>query len=120
MTSTVSQSADTQPDPALVGLLYPDGRLPDASDNEGPKMLQVLWSLISLSTVVVGARLWSKYKATRRLYGDDYLMAVALFLGLLHAALMSVSIQHGEGRHFIYLSAQERYDSILFGMVGVR
>ncbi|KAK5162881.1 uncharacterized protein LTR77_011138 [Saxophila tyrrhenica] len=104
-------------DPSL--LYSSPGDIPNKADDEGPRMLAVLWTLSTVSTAIVAIRLWTKQKKAHRLYLDDMLMCLALVLGLLHATLMTVSIQHGEGRHFLYLSEQEQHQAIKYGMIGM-
>ena len=55
-----------------------DGHLPYPDNNKGPKLLQTIWILRSISTIVVGLRIYTKIRKTRRLYWDDALMVLAL------------------------------------------
>lgn len=50
---------------------YPD-------ENRGPLLLRINWALISISSMVVLARIWTKFAKARRLYADDICMLVAL------------------------------------------
>lgn len=50
---------------------YPD-------DNQGPLLLRTVWGLISLATLVVCGRIYTKLLKTRRLYWDDACIIVAL------------------------------------------
>lgn len=50
---------------------YPD-------DDKGPMVLRTVWVLISISTLVVLARIYTKVRKTHRLYWDDFLMMLAL------------------------------------------
>lgn len=99
--------------------------LPYPDESRGPLMEQVLWSLISISAVVVAARVWIKLSKVRRLYTDDMCMVLSLvslrkeslhtwtklieeqLFGLVHASLLSRAIDYGLGRHMLYLNATE-------------
>ena len=54
------------------------GHLPYPDNNKGPKLLQTIWILSCISTIVVGLRIYTKIRKTRRLYWDDALMVLAL------------------------------------------
>lgn len=73
--------------------LPPDYQLPDPTDNKGPLLRRTVWVLISLSTVVVSFRVFSKLRKTRRLYWDDALMILALVSvdEILDVSLLSVA-----------------------------
>ena len=43
-----------------------------------PPVLRAVWVLLSISTIVVTTRFYVKWRTTRRLYLDDYLVALAL------------------------------------------
>ncbi|KAL9067258.1 MAG: hypothetical protein Q9157_006879 [Trypethelium eluteriae] len=118
--------------PLATGQL-PAGMAPD--DNLGPLSLRIIWILLSISTVIVGARLVVKCKTTRRIYWDDFLMILALvsihcqtpegllltidFLqkgfGYAHAVTISISISTGFGRHIYYLNPHEREATLRVG-----
>lgn len=46
--------------------------------NIGAEMMRIVWVLLCLSTIVLTARLFVKWKSTRRLFYDDYCMMFAL------------------------------------------
>ena len=48
------------------------------SDNKGPKILSVLWSLTGLTAIVVTARMYIRFILLRNVGTDDYLIAVSL------------------------------------------
>ncbi|KAF2772411.1 hypothetical protein EJ03DRAFT_203606 [Teratosphaeria nubilosa] len=85
-------------------------------NDKGPQVLAVTWTLLSVSTVVLAGRLYSKGVKTRRLYWDDGLMVTALLLGYLHACFITVAEEHGLGRHIVYLTPQQRGHTLRWGM----
>ncbi|KAK5124860.1 hypothetical protein LTR85_001050 [Meristemomyces frigidus] len=89
--------------------------VPYPDDTKGPLILRTVWVLISLSTVVVAGRIYTKARKTHRLYWDDWLMILALLFGFVHAALVSKAVQTGMGRHLIYLTADQREDTFRIG-----
>jgi hypothetical protein len=64
---------------------YPD-------ENRGPTLLRTIWILISLSTVVVLARLYTKLIKTRRLYVDDGFLVSALVWSEVASILILMQI----------------------------
>lgn len=50
---------------------YPD-------ESRGPLLLRITWPLVGLSSLVVLARIWTKFARVRRLYTDDICMIFAL------------------------------------------
>ncbi len=53
-------------------------KLPYPDHDKGPEILQILWTLGSISIIVVALRIYTKIRQTRRLYWDDGLMVLAL------------------------------------------
>ncbi|KAK4549419.1 hypothetical protein LTR36_006416 [Oleoguttula mirabilis] len=83
--------------------------------DQGGRILRTVWVLISLSTVVVAARIYTKARKTHRLYWDDYLIFLALLFGFVHAALVSKAVSTGMGRHMMYLTPDQREDTFRIG-----
>lgn len=46
--------------------------------NQGPALIGTIWTLLALSILVVGLRLYAKLTTARRIYVDDWLMVTAL------------------------------------------
>ncbi len=46
-------------------------------DDRGPNMLATTWSLTGLSGIFLGVRLACKLKTKRRLWWDDYVLALS-------------------------------------------
>jgi hypothetical protein len=46
--------------------------------NIGAEMMRIVWVLLAISTFVLSARLFVKWKSTRRFFYDDYCMIFAL------------------------------------------
>ncbi|KAH0362505.1 hypothetical protein KCU65_g7975, partial [Aureobasidium melanogenum] len=82
-------------------------------------VVRVVWVLLGMSTVVVTTRLAIKFRTTRRLYLDDGLMALALFLAWVHAVFLQVSFCNGLGRHVFYLEPANRYLALKYGFLSL-
>lgn len=48
----------------------------DVSDNRGPEILAVVWTLTGLTTIMVVARIYIRSALLRNLGLDDYLIAI--------------------------------------------
>ena len=90
--------------------------LPYPDTDQGPLLIRTVWALISLSTIVVVARFWSKLRKTRRLYWDDALIAWALICGLIHAAWITWAVHWGLGRHMAYLNEEQISNTLRIGI----
>ncbi|PLB54041.1 hypothetical protein P170DRAFT_504869 [Aspergillus steynii IBT 23096] len=94
------------------------------SDNKGPKILSVLWSLTGLTTIVVIARMYIRFVLLRNVGSDDYLISVSLFLGLVYCGITTANVAIGYGKH-AYVLEQETVEmasllnslSFLFGIL---
>ncbi|GAM89182.1 hypothetical protein ANO11243_072190 [Dothideomycetidae sp. 11243] len=71
------------------------------------EMLCVIWTLLSISTLVVLVRFFVKLKVTRRLWWDDWMLVWAEMFGYLHAISLTVASKTGFGRHMKYIDSQD-------------
>ncbi|KAI7221573.1 hypothetical protein KC333_g1685 [Hortaea werneckii] len=86
---------------------------------QAPKILKTIWALVAISTMVLAARLWTKWRNARRLFVDDWFMLFALALALVHDALMTHAVVYGYGKHLIWLSPSNVGQSVKFGTVSI-
>ncbi|RAH48314.1 uncharacterized protein BO95DRAFT_62912 [Aspergillus brunneoviolaceus CBS 621.78] len=79
-------------------------------ENKGPALLAVMWTLTSLATVLVCARLVIRTKIIRAFGLDDWLIASSMILGLCNVSLATVAVTQGLGKHAATIgpSAAER------------
>lgn len=56
------------------------GQYPD--ENLGPLVQRLVWALLAVSSVVMAMRFYVKLRETRRVYVDDWLMLLALVMGI--------------------------------------
>ncbi|KAK4976766.1 hypothetical protein LTR42_002811 [Elasticomyces elasticus] len=101
---------------ALAGFGNPTQAPPWPDHNQGPLLNRVIWTLLAISGLVAAARLWTKWRKTRRLYWDDGLIILAWLLGLAHATQMARAVQHGLGRHMLYIDNPQREIVIRLGV----
>ena len=79
----------------------PAGYRMPSNDDLGPLALRTIWTLLSISTVVILARLVVKYKTTRRIYWDDFLMVLALVSGLRILSWFLLTLQRDSDTHML-------------------
>ncbi|KAJ4397756.1 hypothetical protein N0V93_001992 [Gnomoniopsis smithogilvyi] len=69
-----------------------------------PKLDVLDWAMTMLAGVVVGLRLYHKYRKRCRLWWDDYIAIVSWTLLLALTIVITYEISHGVGRHSSELS----------------
>lgn len=62
--------------------------------NRGPAMMAVVWTLLSISTLVIIARLFVKFRALRRLFLDDWWILLAWVSRWLQSLALSIWLAH--------------------------
>ncbi|KAL8711971.1 MAG: hypothetical protein Q9220_003667 [cf. Caloplaca sp. 1 TL-2023] len=81
---------------------------PDGDVSTGTSILINTWVFTSISAIVVGLKLWTRYKIIGQTGLDDALTVLALGLFklflLAFAPLITVSVHKGLGRHVYYLN----------------
>ncbi|KAI7481989.1 hypothetical protein KC351_g6053 [Hortaea werneckii] len=107
-------------DPNLpIAEQLPSNVLAVENETQAPRILKTLWILVSISTIVLAARLWTKWRIARRLYVDDGLMMVALAVALTHNAIITHAVVCGFGRHLVWLSPIGLTQSVKWGVIAI-
>ena len=68
-------------------------------DSKGPQILAVLWTLTSVTLLIVAARVFIRLKMLKNFGVDDYLVVVAMALGLAYCGATTASVVAGFGQH---------------------
>ncbi|KAI6807992.1 hypothetical protein KC332_g12302 [Hortaea werneckii] len=89
------------------------------NETQAPRILKTLWILVSISTIVLAARLWTKWRIARRLFVDDWLMMLALALAFAHNAVITHAVVCGFGKHLIWLSPIGITQSVKYGVIAI-
>ncbi|KAJ5626328.1 hypothetical protein N7510_002637 [Penicillium lagena] len=93
---------------------YPPGYL---EQDKGPKILSVLWTLTGLTTILVVARVWTRIKILKNFGVDDYLIVIAMVLGLAYCGVVTASIWAGFGKHALALPEEKMELAIMLNTV---
>lgn len=86
--------------------------------NIGGSALAVIWTLITLATIVVGARLWTQARITYQLGLSDAFMALSLATIIGMGSLITVQYHYGWGRHYVYIDPHDRMQALRFNAIG--
>lgn len=84
------------------------------SDDKGPKVLAVVWTLTSLTLLMVVARVFIRLKMLKNFGFDDYLIVVAMALGLAYCGATTASVYYGFGKHTIVV---EEHGNLVMAML---
>lgn len=87
------------------------------NDDKGPKILAVLWTLTALTFLIVSARIFIRIKMLKNFGIDDYLIIIAMILGLAYCGVTTAGVAHGFGKHAIKLSQYDLEMAILLNTV---
>lgn len=68
-------------------------------ESKGPTILAVLWTLTSLTFLIVTARVFIRLKILKMFGPDDYLIVVAMALGIAYCGATTASVVAGFGQH---------------------
>lgn len=68
-------------------------------ESKGPTILAVLWTLTSLTFLIVSARVFIRLKMLKMFGADDYLIVIAMALGLAYCGATTASVVAGFGQH---------------------
>ncbi|KAI0860849.1 integral membrane protein [Xylaria cubensis] len=77
-----------------------------AVENLGPAVISIAWVFGALSVGVVGARFYVRLRILNKLTVDDYVIVIALILGLLNNVFLSVATSWGLGQHIKALQSE--------------
>ncbi|KAI1408530.1 hypothetical protein F5Y13DRAFT_194198 [Hypoxylon sp. FL1857] len=93
------------------------GILPD--ENRGPTINIIRWVGAGLSTLFVALRIYTRVYITKAQGWDDLIIVLAAIFNIITAALCSVSIAHGMGRHVYYLSDDDTVNALYYGAIHI-
>ncbi|KAF5865530.1 hypothetical protein ETB97_003374 [Aspergillus alliaceus] len=85
--------------------------------DKGPMLMGVMWSLSSLATVIVIARIFIRQVVLRNLGLDDWLIGIAMILGLLYVVTTTISVAAGYGQHFSALPPDARERALIWNVI---
>ncbi|KAJ5984279.1 hypothetical protein N7481_006378 [Penicillium waksmanii] len=68
-------------------------------ESKGPTILAVLWTLTSLTFLIVTARVFIRLRMLKMFGIDDYLIVVAMALGIAYCGATTASVVAGFGQH---------------------
>ncbi|KEY74339.1 hypothetical protein S7711_00496 [Stachybotrys chartarum IBT 7711] len=104
-------------DPAIIGDV-PEPGTPEyaswAAQDRRETILVTSWLFLSLATIIVALRIYTRVGIYKYLLADDYWTLAATICGFVSASLSTVAIQNGVGRHFATLSLTQREDVIFW------
>lgn len=82
-------------------------------ENIGPIIVGVTASLTFMIVVTTSLRLYSRW-ALGKLGWDDYTIAITAVLAVIRTAIQGLQTKHGNGRHQVYVSADDyMYNNML-------
>ncbi|KAK4443775.1 hypothetical protein QBC34DRAFT_199162 [Podospora aff. communis PSN243] len=84
-------------------------------ENRGPRILITVWTLTGLSGLFLAVRLACKLWAKRRLWWDDYVLALSWFMLVGSIILVTMSVSLGLGKHS-YLVPPQNFGTM--GLIG--
>lgn len=90
----------------------------DFSQDKGPKILAVLWSLTLLTFVIVLARMFIRIRMLRNFGSDDYLIVVSMILGLAYCVTCTIDVVSFKfGKHVGATSTHNMEMAILWNTI---
>ncbi|CAI7652617.1 unnamed protein product [Penicillium viridicatum] len=95
------------------------GSMTDApkTGNKGPGMMAVMWSMTTLATFLVIARLCVRQRMLRNFGLDDWLIGTSMIFGLLFVATTTVSVTYGYGQHMMNLEPRSAELALMWNMI---
>ncbi|KJK67166.1 hypothetical protein P875_00117405 [Aspergillus parasiticus SU-1] len=73
------------------------------TNDKGPRILAVIWTLSALTTIFVAARVYIRQWLIRNAGIDDYIIVVALCLTLTSVGMTTANVYMGYGKHAWFL-----------------
>jgi hypothetical protein len=80
--------------------------------NIGPGIMGEGWTLYTLCTIVVAARVYTQVRLTQQFGAGDVVMIGAWMFGILQLIMQTLAFTHGWGRHFFFLSDTQRVNAM--------
>ncbi|KAJ5958956.1 uncharacterized protein N7479_006106 [Penicillium vulpinum] len=95
------------------------GSITDAAQtgNKGPELMAVMWSMTTLATLLVIARLCVRQRMLRNFGFDDWLIGASMIFGLLFVATATVSVTYGYGKHTTNLGTRATELALMWNMI---
>ncbi|CAG8907199.1 unnamed protein product [Penicillium egyptiacum] len=95
------------------------GSITDAAEtgNKGPEMMAVMWSMTTLATVLVIARLCVRQRMLRNFGFDDWLIGASMIFGIIFVVTATVSVTYGYGRHTSNLGPRATELALMWNMI---
>ncbi|KAL6717791.1 hypothetical protein ACLMJK_003876 [Lecanora helva] len=82
---------------------------PDGGDvDQGWAVLAVCWAFVTCAFISTLLRVWVRWKITRNIGADDWVIVAAMMTTLLGAGLITAEVLSGLGRHEYYLTPSQR------------
>jgi drug/metabolite transporter (DMT)-like permease len=85
-----------------------------AAESKRDTVLITSWTFLTLATCIVLLRLYVRIGIYRKLLPDDWWTLIATICGFVSAALTTVAVENGVGRHVVFLSNAQRENMIFF------
>lgn len=76
--------------------------------NIGPATMAEGWTLYAFSGLIIGLRVFTQVRITQQFGTGDIVMIAAWVSGILQFSMQTLAYSHGWGRHFFYLSDDQR------------
>ncbi|PWY79170.1 integral membrane protein [Aspergillus heteromorphus CBS 117.55] len=76
----------------------------NATDDKGPLIMAVMWSLTGITTALVIARMYIRSRLLHNLGADDWLIAGSMIMGLVYCSITAANVGIGYGKHAWLLS----------------
>ncbi|KAM3086069.1 hypothetical protein ACMFMF_000022 [Clarireedia jacksonii] len=69
------------------------------SDDHGPLANVIMWMILPLMIIVVGAKIYTKWDSVGRLQNDDWWMVVSMLLAIGQSVATTAEVHYGLGRN---------------------
>ncbi|SPO06474.1 uncharacterized protein DNG_09164 [Cephalotrichum gorgonifer] len=85
-------------------------------EDKGPMIILVCWIFTGFSLLFVGARLFVRSAVHRQFFSDDYLIILSMICALISNVFVTLSVSHGNGKHFDVLDLDQKQNTIKWMM----
>ncbi|KAL4898868.1 hypothetical protein BDW74DRAFT_189871 [Aspergillus multicolor] len=83
-------------------------------DDRGWVLYAVSWPLFGLAFLIIALRLWVRTRIVRSVGWDDAFIILAFICAFINTVLVTVSVEHGTGRHASDLTENQRIQSMKY------
>ncbi|KAK2736470.1 hypothetical protein FQN55_001647 [Onygenales sp. PD_40] len=94
-----------------------DPRPGSPTDDKGPMLMAVMWSLTAVTILIVAARLTIRATIVRSVGLDDWLIVVGMLIGVAYVIVTTLNIAGGYGKHQYTLEPPEIQNAIMLNSV---